>query len=49
MLQYNFLDRPTIQKIKEHPWLEGPTPSQYEVKMAMGSLKSKYIIKEVAW
>jgi len=43
MLSYNFLDRPSLEKIKNHPWMQGPTPSQYEVKQAMSRLKSKFI------
>lgn len=32
MLSYNMLDRPSIEQIKEHPWLKGPTPTQDQVK-----------------
>ena len=32
MLAYNMVDRPSINQIKDHPWLQGPTPSQDQVK-----------------
>jgi hypothetical protein len=41
------VDRPTLQQIKDHPWLSGPTPSQDQVEQAMYRLKSKFIEKEV--
>jgi serine/threonine protein kinase len=28
MLAYNMVDRPSLDQIKDHPWLKGPTPSQ---------------------
>jgi serine/threonine protein kinase len=27
MLSYNMVDRPSIEQIKDHPWLKGSTPS----------------------
>lgn len=47
MLSYNMLDRPSLEQIKEHPWLKGPTPTQDQVKHAMQRLKNKFIEKEV--
>lgn len=47
MISYNYLERPTLEQIEEHPWMQGPVPSKEEVKQAMSWLKSKFIQKEV--
>ena len=47
MLSYNMLERPSLEQIKEHKWLQGPTPNQDQVRQAMQRLKSKFIEKEV--
>ena len=32
MLAYNYLERPSLEQIQNHPWLKGPVPSKNEVK-----------------
>jgi len=32
MLSYNMLERPSLEQIKEHKWLQGPTPNQDQVR-----------------
>jgi len=41
MIKYDFQRRFTIDEIKEHPWLKGPTASKEEVKKELESRKKE--------
>ncbi len=47
MMQYHFYDRPSIQQIRNHPWLRGEVPTQEEIVREMSKLKKEFIIKEI--
>lgn len=47
MMSYHYYDRPTIEKIRYHPWLRGEVPSQEEIIREMSKLKKEFIIKEI--
>ena len=47
MMSYHFYDRPSIEKIRAHPWLRGEVPSQEEIVREMSKLKKEFIIKEI--
>jgi len=47
MMTYHFYDRPSIEEIRNHPWLRGEVPSQEEIVREMSKLKKEFIIKEI--
>lgn len=47
MMSYHSYDRPSIDSIREHPWLKGEVPSQEEIVREMSKLKKEFIIKEI--
>lgn len=47
MMSYHFYDRPSIEEIKNHPWLKGEVPTQEEIIREMAKLKKEFIIKEI--
>lgn len=47
MMAYHSYERPSIAKIRNHPWLKGEVPSQEEIVREMSKLKKEFIIKEI--
>lgn len=47
MMSYHFYDRPSIEMIRNHPWLRGEVPCQEEIIREMSKLKKEFIIKEI--
>jgi hypothetical protein len=47
MMSYHSYDRPSIEDIRNHPWLKGEVPTQEEIVREMSKLKKEFIIKEI--
>jgi len=47
MMSYHSYDRPSIEEIRNHPWLKGEVPAQEEIVREMSKLKKEFIIKEI--